>query len=83
MFFVERDKIYVSDSESEDVQNPGWEIGIRIDDAKTDWVDYFILLPTGDPRFTGVKGRSLLPWMRPEITMEASPAPGNFRSTSE
>ncbi len=56
VFFDEHDKIYVSDSESDDVQNPGWEMGIRIGDAKTGWVDYFILLPTGDPRFTKGNG---------------------------
>ena len=32
------------------MENPGWEMGIRIGDAKTGWVNYFILLPTGDPR---------------------------------
>ena len=31
-------------------------MGIRIGDAKTDWVDYFILLPTEDPRFTKGNG---------------------------
>ena len=28
------DRIYVADSESDDVQNPGWEMGIRIGDAR-------------------------------------------------
>jgi len=56
IFFDEHDNIYVSDSESDDVQNPGWEMGIRIGDAKTGWVHYFVLLLTGDPRRTASDG---------------------------
>ena len=48
--FDEHDTIYVSDSESDNVANPGWEMGIRIGDAHLGWVHYFILLPAGDPR---------------------------------
>jgi hypothetical protein len=48
--FDEHDNIYVSDSESDNEQNPGWEMGIRIGDAHSGWVHYFIMLPTGDPR---------------------------------
>ena len=48
--FDENDRIYVADSESDDVQNPGWEMGIRIGDAETGWVDEFVLYPWGDPR---------------------------------
>ena len=44
------DLIYVFDSESDDVQNPGFEPGIRIGDALKGWVRYFILDPGGDPR---------------------------------
>ena len=43
-------RVYVADSESDDVQNPGWEMGIRIGDAKTGWVDEFIPFVWGDPR---------------------------------
>jgi len=42
--------IFVADSESDDLQNPGWEMGIRIGDARTGWVNAFILYPWGDPR---------------------------------
>ncbi len=42
----------MADSESDDIQNPGWEMGIRIGDAHLGWVKYFIQLPTGDPRLT-------------------------------
>ena len=50
IFFDGNDRIYVADSESDDVQNPGWEMGIRIGDAATGWVEAFILYPWGDPR---------------------------------
>jgi DNA-binding beta-propeller fold protein YncE len=48
--FDENDRIYVADSESDNVQNPGWEMGIRIGEAETGWVTEFILFPWGDPR---------------------------------
>jgi DNA-binding beta-propeller fold protein YncE len=50
VFFDKNDNIYVADSESDNVQNPGWEMGIRIGDAQSGWVHSFIKLPTGDPR---------------------------------
>jgi DNA-binding beta-propeller fold protein YncE len=56
IFFDGDDNIYVADSESDDVQNPGWEMGIRIGDALTGWVDAFILYPWGDPRNTAGNG---------------------------
>ncbi len=52
--FDKHDNIYVADSESDNLQNPGWEMGIRIGDAKSGWVRHFVLLPAGDPR--GTKG---------------------------
>jgi DNA-binding beta-propeller fold protein YncE len=48
--FDDKDQIYVADSESDNVTNPGWEQGIRIGDAKTGWVTAFILDYGGDPR---------------------------------
>ena len=48
--FDSKDQIYVADSESDDEQNPGWEMGIRIGDARTGWINAFILYPWGDPR---------------------------------
>ena len=56
IFFDDNDKIYVSDSESDNVQNPGWEMGIRIGDAQTGWVEAFVLYPWGDPRMTRGSG---------------------------
>ena len=50
IFFDDHGRIYVADSESDDVQNPGWEMGIRIGDVATGWVTEFILYPWGDPR---------------------------------
>ena len=56
IFFDEHDRIYVADSESDDVQNPGWEMGIRIGDARIGWVEEFILYQWGDPRSTRGNG---------------------------
>ena len=56
IFFDEHDRIYVADSESDDVQNPGWEMGIRIGDVRTGWVEEFILYQWGDPRSTRGNG---------------------------
>jgi DNA-binding beta-propeller fold protein YncE len=54
--FDSKDQVYVADSESDDIQNPGWEEGIRIGDAKTGWMTAFILYPWGDPRQTAGDG---------------------------
>ena len=48
--FDDKDQIYVADSESDGVNNPGWEQGIRIGDLKTGFVTAFILDQGGDPR---------------------------------
>jgi len=56
IFFDDHGKIYVADSESDDVENPGWEMGIRIGEAKTGWVHNFIRFPWGDPRSTAGSG---------------------------
>lgn len=52
IFFDQHDNIFVADSESDNVQNPGWDMGIRVGDANEGWVKYFVQLPTGDERFT-------------------------------
>jgi len=54
--FDENDNIYVADSESDIIQNPGWEMGIRIGDARLGWVHYFIKLQTADPASTKTNG---------------------------
>ena len=54
--FDDNDRIFVADSESDDEQNPGWEMGIRIGDAQTGWVQEFIPNPWGDPRNTAGSG---------------------------
>ena len=54
--FDNQGRIYVADSESDDVQNPGWEMGIRIGDAEKGWVTEFIPYMWGDPRVTAGNG---------------------------
>jgi sugar lactone lactonase YvrE len=56
IFFDEKDQIYVADSESDNMTNPGWEQGIRIGDARTGWVTYFILDQGGNPNVTTGSG---------------------------
>ena len=51
--FDNQGRIYVSDSESDDFQNPGFEMGIRVGEIATGWVTTFILYPWGDPRDPG------------------------------
>ena len=50
------DLIYVFDSESDNRDNPGFEQGIRIGDALTGWVKYFILDQGGNPGVTTGSG---------------------------
>ena len=50
IFFDAHGRIFVADSESDDVQTPGWEMGIRIGEVATGWVTEFILYPWGDAR---------------------------------
>ena len=49
-------RILVADSESDDIENPGWDMGIRIGDAATGAVREFILYPWGDPRVRAGNG---------------------------
>jgi len=52
----DEDLIYVFDSESDNVDNPGFEQGIRIGDALHGWVKYFILDQGGNPGTTTGSG---------------------------
>ena len=73
--FDQKDQIYVADSESDDVQNPGWEEGIRIGDAKSGWVHAFILFPWGDPRTTAGNGAEFVAIDREGNIYGGEPAP--------
>ena len=77
--FDQNNRIYVADSESDDVQNPGWEMGIRIGDAKTGWVDEFILYAWGDPRFTIGNGAEFVAVDRDGNIYGGEPAPRNLQ----
>ena len=56
IFFDKKGQIFVADSESDDEQNPGWEMGIRIGEVEKGWVNYFIQYLWGDPRETAGNG---------------------------
>lgn len=60
IYFDDDNRIYVADSESDQRRNPGWEMGIRIGDAETGWVDAFVLYPWANPRKTGGNGAEFL-----------------------
>ena len=75
VFFDENNRIYVADSESDDVQNPGWEMGIRIGDVETGWVDEFILYAWGDPRSTAGNGAEFVAVDRDGNIYGGEPAP--------
>jgi DNA-binding beta-propeller fold protein YncE len=77
--FGENDRIYVADSESDDVQNPGWEMGIRIGDALTGWVTGFILVPSGDPRNTAGNGAEFVAVDRDGNIYGGEPRPRTLR----
>ena len=51
--FDNNGRIYVADSESDIRENPGWATGIRIGNAKTGVVEWFIPDPMHNPAFDG------------------------------
>lgn len=50
--FIRGKTIYVADSESDNLQNPGFEMGIRIGEIDTGWVHELIVFPWGNPNLT-------------------------------
>jgi DNA-binding beta-propeller fold protein YncE len=79
IFFDSRDRIYVADSESDDVQNPGWDMGIRIGDARTGWVTEFIPFPWADPRETAGNGAEFVAVDRDGNIYGGEPRPRQLR----
>jgi sugar lactone lactonase YvrE len=79
IYFDERGAIYVADSESDDVQNPGWEMGIHIGDAETGWGNAFILFPWGDPRTTAGNGAEFIAVDREGNIYAGEPRPRQLR----
>jgi DNA-binding beta-propeller fold protein YncE len=77
--FDSRDRILVADSESDDVQNPGWEMGIRIGDARSGWVTEFIQFQWGDPRETAGNGAEFVAVDRDGNVYGGEPRPKQLR----
>ena len=71
--------IYVADSESDDVQNPGWEMGIRIGEVETGWVTEFIRFPWADPRVTSGNGAEFVAVDRDGNMYGGEPTPRMLR----
>ena len=55
VYIDKHDTLYVADSDSDSLRNPGWKRGIRIGSAKTGKVKYFIPYPGPEPK-PGVNG---------------------------
>jgi DNA-binding beta-propeller fold protein YncE len=72
-------RIYVADSESDNVQNPGWEMGIRIGDAETGWVTEFILYGWGDPHVVRGNGAEFVAVDRQGNIYGGEPIPRNLQ----
>ena len=73
-------KIYVADSESDMVQNPGWEKGIRVGDVETGWVEHFMLDPGDNPPITaGGSGAESLTVDREGSIFAGEPRPHRLR----
>ncbi len=79
IFFDDRDRIFVADSESDDVQNPGWEMGIRVGDASKGWVTEFIQFQWGDPRETAGNGAEFVAVDREGNVYGGEPRPKQLR----
>ncbi|HJN45566.1 MAG: hypothetical protein CL477_15535 [Acidobacteria bacterium] len=75
IFFDDNGRIFVADSESDDLQNPGWEMGIRIGEVATGWVTEFILYPWGDPRNPAGNGAEFVAVDRDGNIYGGEPAP--------
>lgn len=74
-----RGRILVADSESDDVQNPGWDMGIRIGDLKTGAVQEFILFPWADPRDVAGNGAEFVAVDRDGNIYGGEPRPKQLR----
>jgi sugar lactone lactonase YvrE len=79
IFFDDQDQIYVADSESDQVNNPGWEQGIRIGDARTGWVKYFILDQGGNPNAQTGSGPEFVTVDRHGSVFGGEPRPRQLR----
>ena len=77
--FDNNGRIYVADSESDDVQNPGWEMGIRIGEIETGWVTEFIRFPWADPRDTSGNGAEFIAVDRDGNMYGGEPRPRQLR----
>jgi hypothetical protein len=77
--FIAGDTIYVADSESDNVENPGYEIGIRIGEIKTGWVREFIPFPWANPNITRGTGAEFVTVDRQGNIYGGEPSPRNLQ----
>jgi DNA-binding beta-propeller fold protein YncE len=77
--FIKGDAIYVADSESDNVENPGFEMGIRIGELSTGWVKDFIPYPWGDPNIVLGTGAEFVTVDRNGNIYGGEPVPRNIQ----
>lgn len=71
--------IYVADSESDDFENPGYDIGIRIGEIATGWVRYFIPYPWSNPKLRFGAGAEFVAVDREGNIYGGEPIPRNIQ----
>jgi DNA-binding beta-propeller fold protein YncE len=77
--FISGETIYVADSESDNQENPGFEMGIRIGEISTGWVKDFILYPWGDPNIVLGTGAEFVTVDRNGAIYGGEPVPRNIQ----
>lgn len=71
--------IYVADSESDNLENPGYDIGIRIGEIDTGWVRYFIPYPWSNPQLRYGTGAEFVAVDREGNIYAGEPIPRNIQ----
>ena len=77
--FIAGESIYVADSESDNVENPGFEMGIRIGEIANGWVHDFIPYMWGDPRIVLGTGAEFVTVDRQGNIYGGEPVPRNIQ----
>jgi DNA-binding beta-propeller fold protein YncE len=77
--FITGDTIYVADSESDNAENPGYDVGIRIGEIRTGWVRYFIPYPWSNPNLPYGTGAEFVAVDRDGNIYGGEPIPRNIQ----
>lgn len=77
--FISGETIYVADSESDNLENPGYDLGIRIGEINTGWVRYFIPYPWSNPQLRYGTGAEFVTVDRDGNIYGGEPIPRNIQ----